>query len=49
VARPIFGIAYLMINAIGALLTQLERRVPNGTYTLPMNLLVSARRPADPQ
>jgi SAM-dependent methyltransferase len=45
VVRPGFALAYLGINAIGALLDVLEKRLSSSDYTLPMGLLVSARRP----
>jgi SAM-dependent methyltransferase len=37
--------AYLAVNSAGAFLDRLERRYASGRYTLPMNLLLSARRP----
>jgi len=39
---PLFALGYLLINATGALI---ERAVSAGSTTLPMNLMVSARRP----
>ncbi len=44
-ARPAFAILYIAINAIGLALEALDRRLVRGSYRLPMNLLVSARRP----
>lgn len=44
-ARPLFVPVYLALNACGGLLDALERRQSNGAITLPMNLLVTARRP----
>jgi hypothetical protein len=38
--------AYLTINAIGAALDRVERRTPPGSVILPMNLMLTARRPA---
>ena len=43
--RPLFVAAYLAINAIGAGLDRVERRTPPGSYVLPMNLMLTARRP----
>ena len=45
VARPAFALAYVAINATGALLNLLETGGSRSDYTLPMGLLVSARRP----
>jgi SAM-dependent methyltransferase len=45
VTHPWFALAYLAINATGALLDVLEKRLSSSDYTLPMGLLVSARRP----
>lgn len=44
--RPVFSALYLAINAAGLLLDRVERRYARSTLTLPMNLLVTARRPA---
>jgi SAM-dependent methyltransferase len=44
--RPFFAGAYLLINAIGACLDWVERRRPPETHVLPMNLMLTARRPA---
>jgi hypothetical protein len=46
-ARVAFVPMYLALNAVGAVLDALERRQSSGVVTLPMNLLVTARRPAD--
>jgi SAM-dependent methyltransferase len=43
--RPLFALGYLLINAAGALLDRLEPRFRRGSDTLPMNLLLTARRP----
>jgi SAM-dependent methyltransferase len=43
--RPLFVGAYLAINALGAALDRVERRTPPGSYVLPMNLMLTARRP----
>lgn len=45
--RAAFMGAYLAINGAGMLLDRLEGRYASGAYALPMNLLLSARRPAD--
>jgi SAM-dependent methyltransferase len=45
VIHPAFVLAYLAINAAGALLDQLETRTSHSDFTLPMGLLVAARRP----
>jgi hypothetical protein len=45
--RLLFRVAYLGLNAMGVALDRAERRSPNDPYTLPMNLLLVARRPAD--
>jgi SAM-dependent methyltransferase len=44
-ARPVFALLYAAINAIGLALEAVDRRFVRGSYRLPMNLLVSARRP----
>ncbi len=46
VARPVFVAGYLLLNAVAAVLERFETRTATGTVTLPMNLLVQARRPA---
>jgi SAM-dependent methyltransferase len=43
--RPLFAPLYVALNVVGALLDALERRQSRGDVTLPMNLLVTARRP----
>lgn len=45
---PLFTVAYLLVNGAGAALDWAERRKGAGSATLPMNLMVSARRPAVP-
>jgi SAM-dependent methyltransferase len=45
VARPAFAAVYAAINAIGLALEAVDRRFVRGSYRLPMNLLISARRP----
>jgi SAM-dependent methyltransferase len=47
VARPLFVPVYLALNGLGALLDRTERRQSTGMVTLPMNLLLTARRPHD--
>jgi SAM-dependent methyltransferase len=44
--RPLVVAAYLAINAIGGALDWVERRTPPGSYILPMNLMLTAQRPA---
>jgi SAM-dependent methyltransferase len=44
-ARPFFAGLYLGINGIGYLLEAIDRRFVRGSLRLPMNLLLSARRP----
>jgi SAM-dependent methyltransferase len=43
--RPAFAALYVMINMIGLALEALDRRSIRGSYRLPMNLLITARRP----
>ena len=43
--RGLFGAAYLVLNGVGALAERGERRLARGATTLPMNLLLTARRP----
>ncbi len=43
--RPAFGASYALVNGLGALIEWSERRYASGPMALPMNLLVSARRP----
>jgi SAM-dependent methyltransferase len=44
---PVFSACYLAVNGIGRLLEALERRFDPDPLTLPMNLLLTARRPSD--
>ncbi len=44
--RTAFAGAYGLVNGLGALVEWSERRYATGPMALPMNLLVSARRPA---
>jgi SAM-dependent methyltransferase len=44
--RPLFLGAYLAINGIGGALDSIERRMPQGDNVLPMNLMLTARRPS---
>jgi SAM-dependent methyltransferase len=44
-ARPAFAAVYATINAIGLGLEAVDRRFVRGSYRLPMNLLITARRP----
>ena len=44
-ARPLFVPLYLALNSCGATLEALDRRWSSGRMTLPMNLLLTARRP----
>jgi SAM-dependent methyltransferase len=43
--QPPFAVAYLAINTIGMLLDWIEGHFHRDPYTLPMNLVLSARRP----
>ena len=45
VSRPLFTAGYVAINFSGRLLEAVDRRLVRGPWRLPMNLLVSARRP----
>jgi SAM-dependent methyltransferase len=45
VVRPAFAAFYLLVNTLGAALDRAERRYARSSLTLPMNLLVTARRP----
>jgi SAM-dependent methyltransferase len=47
VARGVFPVAYIVVNGCAALVDALEQRHSGGPLTLPMNLLVWARRPAE--
>jgi SAM-dependent methyltransferase len=44
--RPAFAGLYLLVNGMGLALDRAERRFARSDLTLPMNLLVTARRPA---
>jgi hypothetical protein len=44
-AAALVPVGYLALNACASLLDSLERRQGDGPITLPMNLLVTARRP----
>lgn len=46
IAAVPFAVAYAALNGMGSLLDMLEERYAEGPMTLPMNLLVTARRPA---
>jgi hypothetical protein len=43
--RALFIPLYVLLNAIGVQLDRGERRIAGTRLTLPMNLLLSARRP----
>jgi SAM-dependent methyltransferase len=43
---PLFTLVYLLVNGAGAALDWAERSYARSSATLPMNLMVSARRPA---
>lgn len=45
--RPVFGLAYAAINGVGLLLDTVERRYERGPYALPMDLMLTARRPGN--
>ncbi|HET7127694.1 MAG TPA: class I SAM-dependent methyltransferase [Gaiellaceae bacterium] len=44
--HPAFAGLYLLVNGIGSALDRAEQRLSRSTLTLPMNLLVTARRPS---
>jgi SAM-dependent methyltransferase len=44
--RPLFVGLYLLVNAIGGALDRVERSRTPGANVLPMNLMLTARRPA---
>lgn len=44
--RPLFAAAYATINALGVGFDALERRASRHEFTLPMNLMITARRPS---
>jgi SAM-dependent methyltransferase len=46
--RPLFGLLYLAVNATGLAIDRIERRKARSERTLPMNLLLTARRPPFP-
>jgi len=43
--RPVFAGFYLLVNGVGLMLDRVERRSARSAATLPMNLLLTARRP----
>jgi SAM-dependent methyltransferase len=45
ILRPLFAALYLGINGVGLLFEALDRRFVRGPMRLPMNLLLTARRP----
>jgi SAM-dependent methyltransferase len=45
VLHPAFAGLYLVVNGVGLILDRAERRFARSSLTLPMNLLVTARRP----
>jgi SAM-dependent methyltransferase len=45
VLHPAFAGVYLLVNGVGFVLDRAERRFARSSLTLPMNLLVTARRP----
>lgn len=47
VARRVFPVAYILVNGCASVFDALEHRHSSGPHTLPMNLLVRARRPAE--
>jgi hypothetical protein len=44
--RPLFLLMYTIVSGIGAVLDRVERAGPQGANILPMNLMLTARRPA---
>jgi SAM-dependent methyltransferase len=46
-ARPLIALTYFSLNMLGRVLAQLEGRFARGTVTLPMNLMLTARRSDD--
>jgi SAM-dependent methyltransferase len=46
VVRPVFAPVFVALNIVGGLLDAVERREAAGNITLPMNLLVTARKPS---
>lgn len=47
VARRVFPVAYILVNGCASVFDALEHRHSSGPHTLPMNLLVRARRPTE--
>jgi SAM-dependent methyltransferase len=45
--HPAFAGLYLLVNGVGLVLDQVERRFARSSMTLPMNLLATARRPGN--
>jgi SAM-dependent methyltransferase len=45
--RPLFALAYAAINAVGAVIDVAERQAKRHPYTLPMNLMITARKPRE--
>jgi hypothetical protein len=45
VLHPAFAGLYLFVNGVSLVLDRAERRFARSSLTLPMNLLVTARRP----
>jgi SAM-dependent methyltransferase len=45
--RPGFAGLYLLLNSFGRVLDRTEQRLSRSSLTLPMNLLLTARQPAD--
>ena len=45
VVKPLFASFYLVVNAIGAAVDRAERRYARSSLVLPMNLLLTAKRP----
>jgi SAM-dependent methyltransferase len=45
-ARPAFAATYAAINVLGGAIDRLERQHARSSLTLPMNLMVAARRPS---
>lgn len=43
--RPLFLSGYVVVNGLGLLLVKAEERYVIGTITLPMNLMLTARKP----
>src|SRR5205823_1993849 len=45
--HPAFAGLYLLVNGVGLVLDRAEQRFARSSMTLPMNLLATARRPAN--